>query len=464
MIPTIVLAGVSSGVGKTTLAVGVLEAFRRRGLTVQAFKVGPDFIDPGFHTLVTGRPSYSLDGWMCSREYVVTTVARQAADADLALIEGVMGCFDGREGKSEEGSTAQIAKWLAAPVILVVDARAMARSAGAVVLGFERFDPDLNLAGVIFNRVASEAHYRCLLESMEGSCRSIPLGFLPRRESLGLPERHLGLVTAAEQGLSRQFLDELAGAIEATVDLDRLLSLARSSVAPGTQVGTAPGASAGWVSPARIKARIGVASDLAFQFYYPANFDLLRGAGAELVFWSPLQDADLPEVDALYLGGGYPEVYARELSGNQRMLKAVKEFAASGRPIYAECGGLMYLAEGVEDEGGELHPMVGLLPTTVRMKPKRLTLGYAEVEVTRETPLAPAGTIVRGHEFHVSRIDEVPTSVPRAYTVRMRRRDATRAEGYLVGNALISYVHLHFGSNPAVPEHLVASCRVRRGC
>jgi cobyrinic acid a,c-diamide synthase len=453
MIPAIVIAGVSSGVGKTTLSLALLEAFRRRGLTVQAFKVGPDFIDPGFHALVTGRPSYSLDGWMCSRESVVDTVASQAADADLALIEGVMGCFDGYDGKSEEGSTAQVAKWLGAPVVLVVDAQAMARSAGAVVLGFERFDPELNLVGVIFNRVAGETHYRWLREAVEGSCRAIPLGFLPDRDSLRLPERHLGLVTALEQGTSTQFLDELVEVVEESVDLSRLRSLARSAITRVAEARPARG------SPPR--ARIGVAWDFAFQFYYPATFDLLSAAGAELVFWSPLEDAGLPEVDALYLGGGYPELYARQLARNRAMLKAVREFAASGRPIYAECGGLMYLAEALEDEAGELHPMVGLLPATVRMKPKRLTLGYAEVEVTRPTPLAPAGSILRGHEFHASWIEEVPASVPRAYTVRMRRGGTPAAEGYLIGNTLMSYIHLHFGSHPAVARHLVASCRLR---
>lgn len=458
MIPAIVIAGVSSGVGKTTLTVGLLAAFGRRGLTVQAFKVGPDFIDPGFHALVTGRPSYNLDGWMCSRDSVVDTVASAAADADLALIEGVMGCFDGREGKSEEGSTAQVAKWLGAPVILVVDARAMARSAGAVVLGFERFDPELDLEAVVFNRVAGETHFRWLRESMEGSCRAIPLGFLPGRESLKLPERHLGLVTASEQGLPRGFLDELAGVIEESVDLNRLRSLARSDITPWVDAGAGRDLPAGRLSVAQIKARIGVALDLAFQFYYPANFALLRAAGAELVFWSPLGDAVLPEVDGLYLGGGYPELYASQLAANCAMRKAVRAFVAEGRPIYAECGGLMYLAESIEDLEGNIHPMVGVLPTTVRMKPKKLTLGYAEVELTAETPLASRGTSIRGHEFHYSRIDEVPATVSRAYRVRMQRGGAEYAEGYLVGRALMSYVHLHFASNPDVAGSFVEAC------
>jgi cobyrinic acid a,c-diamide synthase len=457
VIPALVVAGSASGVGKTTLTLGLLEALRRRALTVQPFKVGPDFIDPGFHALVAGRPSHNLDGWMCSREYVRATVARHAANADLALVEGVMGCFDGRDAASEAGSTAEVAKWLGAPVVLVVDAGAMARSAGAIVLGFEQFDPDLDLAGVVFNGVAGELHWEWLREAVSARCRAVPLGFLPRRDAFALPERHLGLVTAAERGLPRSLLDELSRAIEATVDVDRLVSLARSRVAPA---GGPP--SGGLAGGAPDRPRIGVARDLAFQFYYPANLDLLREAGAELVFWSPLDDAELPDVDALYLGGGYPEVHARRLAANLPMREAIRAFAAARRPVYAECGGLLYLAEAVEDERGALQPMVGLLPTVGRMAPRRLTLGYAEVELTRASLLGPPGTVARGHEFHASAIDPVPEWVPRAYTIRSGDGAASRAEGYLVGDALMSYVHLHFGSNPRVADHLVGHARARR--
>jgi cobyrinic acid a,c-diamide synthase len=459
MIRALVIAGTSSGSGKTTVTLGLLEALRRRGFVVQPFKVGPDFIDPGFHQRITGRPSYNLDGWMCSEETVVATVARQAANADLAVIEGMMGCFDGLDGTSESGSTAQIAKWLGAPVVLVVDANALARSAGAVVMGFERFDPGIDLAGVIFNRAGGSAHYQWMCEALTGVCRAMPLGFLPRRGSLALPERHLGLVTAAEQGLPDGFLAELGDLTEAHLNMDHLLSLARSGI--GADAGEGPHASRE-VEPRRTRAgepvaRIGVALDRAFQFYYAANFDLLRSAGASLVFWSPMQDAALPDVDGLYFGGGYPEAYAGHLSSNRDMIEAVRAFARSGRPIYAECGGLMYLAETLEDETGTHHRMAGLLPAAVRMTPKRLTLGYAEVEVIRDTPLAPAGTVRRGHEFHASRLDEVPASIPRAYATRMRWAGAPRAEGFLIGNALLSYVHVHFGSNPQVARHLVAA-------
>jgi len=473
MIRALLIAGVSSGVGKTTVTVGLLEALRRRGLRVQAFKVGPDFIDPGFHAQVTGRPSYNLDGWICSRASVLETVARRAADADLALIEGVMGCFDGSEGKSDEGSTAQVAKWLGAPIVLVVDARAMARSGAAVVLGFERFDPDLPIAGVIWNRVSGETHARWLDEALQQRCRALPLGWLPREETLSLPERHLGLVTARERRLTGEFLEPLVAAVEKSVDLDRLLSLARSSVAPWVEAAGAAGeskdqgpgaADATGVPRARAPvAQIGVALDEAFQFYYPANFDLLRAAGAELVFWSPLKDSALPPVDGLYLGGGYPELYAVELSSNVAMREAIRAFAESGRPLYAECGGLMYCARALEDLDGSEHPMIGLLPSTVRMKPKKLTLGYVEVEFARDNPLAPAGTRVRGHEFHYSRIDEVPASVPRVCRVRRRRGGEERSEGYLLGNALMSYVHLHFGSNPEIAAWFVNRCRQQGG-
>ncbi|MBI2219220.1 MAG: cobyrinate a,c-diamide synthase [Candidatus Rokubacteria bacterium] len=445
----LVVAGVSSGVGKTTVTLGLLEALRRRGLTVQAFKAGPDFIDPGFHEVVTGRPSYNLDGWMCGRDQVLDTVARHAADADLALVEGVMGCFDGVDGTSEEGSTAQVAKWLGAPVVLVIDASSQSRSAGAVVLGFERFDPDLPIGAVIANRVAGEVHARWVCDAITSSCRAVPVGAIRRDEAVALPERHLGLVTAAEGPLTRELRRRLAEVIERSVDLERLLEIA----AP---VRNPPRASPAAASPPSV--RIGVARDAAFQFYYAENLDLLRAAGAELVFWSPVTDGELPHVDGLYFGGGYPELHAARLAANANLLKAVRRFAEAGRPIYAECGGLMYLAEAIEDLDGATHPMVGLLPTTVRMRPPRLTLGYTSVVLTAAAPIGSAGTTARGHEFHYSSLNPVPDSVPRVYRVSRRRGGDERAEGYLVGRTLMSYVHLHFASNPDIARWFVGSC------
>ncbi len=450
-IPAIVIAGVSSGVGKTTVTLGLLEALSRRGLRVQAFKVGPDFIDPAFHALATGRPAYSLDGWMCGREAVLETVARHAADTELALVEGMMGCFDGREGGSDEGSTAQIAKWLGAPVILVVDAGALVRSAGAVVLGFERFDPELRLEGVVFNRVGGPRHVEWLRQAVEGACRSRVLGALPHAADVALPERHLGLVTAAEGGYAPGLRQALAALVERHLDLDALVALASSAV-------ERPKAARGVAAQSR-RVRIGVARDRAFQFYYAENLELLSRAGADLIFWSPMDDTALPEVDGLYLGGGYPEIHAKRLSANAVMRETVRKFAEGGRPVYAECGGLMYLAESLEDGSGVTWPMVGLLPARSRWVAGSLSLGYREVVTTASTLLGPAGTRLRGHEFHASALEPPPAFVQRVYQVDDGSGAPPRGEGYVVGRTLLSYVHLHWASCPEAPARFVEACR-----
>jgi len=446
----LVVAGVSTGVGKTSITLGLLEALSRRGLRVQAFKVGPDFIDPGFHELVTGRPSYNLDGWMCGRERVLACVARHASDADVGVVEGMMGCFDGLDGRTEAGSTAQVAKWLGAPLVLVLDAWASARSAGAVALGFERFDPELNVVGYIANRVGGEGHARMVLDAIGAACRGAPLGAIVRNERLVLPERHLGLVSAVEAALEPEKLRALGDAVERALDLDRLLALAAPVELPPPARGT----------PAAPIGRIGVARDEAFQFYYAENLEMLREAGAELVFWSPLAGQELPRVDGLYFGGGYPELHAVRLAENVSTREAVRRFADAGRPVYAECGGLMYLAEMLEDLDGVAHPMVGVLPTTVRMKPRRMALGYTEVTFTDSTPLGQAGAIGRGHEFHYSTLDRVPDSIERVYHLEQRGA-ARRAEGYLIGRTLMSYIHLHFASNHDLPRSFVAACAER---
>lgn len=456
--PVLVIAGTASGVGKTTVTLGLLEAYRRRGLRVQAFKVGPDFIDPGFHERATGRTSYNLDAWMCGRHHALATLARRTADADLAIVEGMMGCFDGVGATSDDGSTAQVAKWLGAPVVLVVDAGGQARSAAAAVRGFERFDPALRVAAVIANRVGGEAHARMVREAIAATCDAVPVGAVARDDTLGLPERHLGLVTALEGPLSAGRLARLGEVIEASVDLDRLLALARPP-APGDGVRGAP-EWAGDACPEPPRCRIGVARDAAFQFYYADNLDLLRAAGAELVFWSPLSEG-VPDVEALYLGGGYPELHARALAANGAARRGVAGLAAAGAPIYAECGGLMYLAESLEGMDGVPHPMVGVLPARVRMGPGRLTLGYRQVRLTAATPLGIAGAVARGHEFHVSGLEDVPASVARAYGLGPHGGEE-RAEGYLVGRTLMSYVHLHFASNPALARAFVEAGAARR--
>lgn len=441
------VAGVASGVGKTSITLGLLEAFRGRGLTVQAFKVGPDFIDPGFHALVTGRPSYNLDGWMCGRDEVMRTVARRGADADLCIVEGVMGLYDGVDGAGDDGSTAQVAKWLHAPVVLVLDAAAQARSAAAVALGFERFDPDVRIVGVIANRVGGDTHARWVAQAVRASCRAPLLGAVPYDAALALPERHLGLVTAAEGPLTPARRRRLGDEVRQRVDLDALWAAA----APLPRV---PATVTVAASP---RVTIGVARDAAFQFYYADNLDRLREAGATIVSWSPLADSDLPDVDGLYIGGGYPEVHARALADNVTMRKAVRRFAEAGRPIYAECGGLMFLAESLVDADGVEHPMVGVLPSRVSMRPPRMSLGYAEVTLTAPGPLGGPGTTARGQEFHFSTLEPVPEGIARVYAL-VSPDGRTRQEGYLIRRALLSYVHLHFASNPALACAFVDAC------
>ena len=359
----IVIAGTHSGVGKTTLATGIMAALRRRGMRVQGFKVGPDFIDPTFHQAATGRPGLNLDGWMLSRETNLEIFARSTGDADVAVIEGVMGLFDGKSAPSLAGTTAEMAIWLDAAVVLVLDASAMAGSAAAMVHGFDTLVPELALAAVVCNKVASAKHYAYLHDPIAARCRPVPLGYLPRDGNFALPERHLGL-HLAQEALTEDRLRQLADWIEAHLDLDRLLEL---SARPRVE-----GPPAIELKSNATRARIGIARDAAFCFYYHDNLELLRRLGAELIEFSPIAEAALPpDLDGIYLGGGYPELHAEALSANEPMRAAMTEFAANDSPVYAECGGFMYLMQAIIDVEGRSWPMAGIFPTVARMQ-KRL--------------------------------------------------------------------------------------------
>ncbi len=470
-----VVAAPQSGSGKTTVTLALLAALRRRGLRVQPFKVGPDFIDPGFHTRLTGLTSRNLDGWMLSRDYNVSLFERLLAEVDGAVVEGVMGLFDGYDGVSEAGSTAQMAKWLDLPVLLVVDARSMARSAAALVHGFASFDPGLRLAGVVFNRVGSPAHLGFLREAMEFSCPQVPVfGGIPREDALAIPERHLGLVTVEDTGVDEAFLERLARVAEEHVDLDGLLGSCGRQPQPVVPAGEAVhGGESGGVEsvqsgserrPRPDRVVVAVARDAAFCFYYQDNLDLLEAAGARLRFFSPLVGEAVPdEADAVYLGGGYPEVHAERLSENRPFFESLRRLASQGRPIYGECGGLMTLSRSIQLLSGEVFPMAGLLPFRTRMLPRRKALGYVEVVLTENTLLGPRGTRLRGHEFHYSEIvggDEGAGSRCRSvYRLTGRKFRSERPEGYLAGSVLASYVHLHWGSCPQAAHHLVALAR-----
>jgi cobyrinic acid a,c-diamide synthase len=445
-IPRIVVAGTHSGAGKTTVATGIMAAFRKRGLRVQGFKVGPDFIDPTFHEAATERPGHNLDGWMLSRETNLEIFARAAEDADVAVIEGVMGLFDGRSSPSLSGSTAEMAMWLDAAVVLVLDAGAMAGSAAAVVHGFDTLIPEFRLSAVICNRVASAKHYGHLRDAFAAHCRPEPIGYLPRDTSYSMPERHLGLHLGQET-LTKEKLDRLAQWIESNLYLNRLLEL-------GTRA-ESPAGSALRVERMPERARIGIARDAAFCFYYRDNLELLKNLGAELVAFSPIAARTLPAgLDGLYLGGGYPELHVEALSANESMRAAIVAFAAGGAPVYAECGGFMYLMKAIANSEGREWPMAGIFPTVARMQKRLAKLGYIEVESCETDGWLAPGEHARGHEFRYSAIDPMPATIGRAYR--------EPAEGFRAGSVLGSYIHLHFLSNPGFAERFVQRCAQRR--
>ena len=450
-IPRIVIGATGSGVGKTTVTVAILGALRARGLNVAAFKCGPDYLDPTYHARALGRPSQNLDGWMMGREGVLATFARAAAGADIAVIEGVMGLFDGATPISDEGSTAEIAKWLEAPVIVVCDAYGIARTVSAIAAGFARFDPSLNVAGLICNRVGSRGHLD-LLHAAKPELRI--LGGFPRNDELAFPERHLGLRTADHDSISDEKFAAWRRLAEEWIDLDALIALARAtSTLPDVT------ASENREEP-RVQCKIGIAHDDAFHFYYTNNLRRLESLGAELVYFSPVTQKTLPAVDGLYFGGGYPEVLAQELAANRAMLDAIRAFALRGSPIYAECGGLMYLADGIKTLDGITHRMVGLVPGIAVMRDRLQALGYVEVETRAASILGPAGTKFRGHQFRYSMLDRDGDArgVEEIYRVAPRWGGVSFTEGYRAGNVLASYVHAHWASNPRVAEGLITSC------
>ncbi|XXX77597.1 cobyrinate a,c-diamide synthase [Sorangium sp. So ce134] len=494
-IPRLVVAGTASGVGKTTATVAIARALRARGLKVALFKCGPDYLDPTYHGRAVAGTSHNLDGWMMGRDAVLSTFAAEAAGADVALIEGVMGLFDGASPTGEEGSTAEIAKWLEAPVALVVDASGMARSVAALVQGFAGFDPALRVAAVVCNQVGSRGHLDILRQAQ--AQRSPPvIGGLPRDEAQRFPERHLGLRTADEAAIPEERFDRWGAQAEAWIGLDALLEIARAApalpAASGAEAAKAGAAAAAGAEPRR--ARIGVAFDEAFHFYYADNLRRLEAAGAELVRFSPISDARLPDVDALYLGGGYPEAHAERLTENAALRAEIRAFAGRGGPIYAECGGLMYLTEAIRTLDGRAHPMVGLVPAEAVMCEKLQALGYVEVETQARTILGGAGLRFRGHQFRYSELRPVtpatpaspepapaapapaapahpsppataaqaPLPIEHAYSVRRRRGGQVAREGYQAQGVLASYVHAHWASNPLVPEGLVASAAAHR--
>lgn len=449
-IPRLVIAGTQSGVGKTTIVAGLLAAYRERGLAVQAFKVGPDYIDPGFHKLASGRDSYNLDTWLVGADRLVPFFTDVAADADLAIVEGVMGLYDG--GRAGISSTADIAKRLQAPVVLVIDTRSMGESAAALALGFKQYDTEIDFRGVLLNRLGSKNHETMIRQAMERL--HIPvLGCIHRDERLQSPERHLGLTPVTETDPTVA-IKTICETVQRAVHLDDLLETAQTA-SPLTKI----------IPPSKTvekRARIGVALDEAFSFYYPASLETLGQMGADIITFSPLTDRHIPEVDGLFFGGGFPEMFLGELEGNQSMCESIRKAADRGMPIYAECGGLMYLGESITDFDGNIHKTCGIIPTKTIMQPRLQRVGYVTATAERDSILTKKGDVLKGHEFHFSTMDTLvgEDSFSWAFSLEGGRVKQTYKGGYVSpgGNVVASYLHINFAGSTGAAERFIQSC------
>ncbi|MGW2490773.1 cobyrinate a,c-diamide synthase [Streptomyces sp. NPDC001606] len=458
-VPRLVIAAPASGSGKTTVATGLMAAFAARGLAVSPHKVGPDYIDPGYHALATGRVGRNLDAYLCGPELVAPLFLHGARGCDLAVVEGVMGLYDGAAGEGELASTAHVAKLLGAPVVLVVDASSQSRSVAALVHGFVSWDPEVRVGGVILNKVGSDRHEALLREALESV--GVPVvGALRRAQQVSTPSRHLGLVPVAERrSAAVDAVADMAALVARGCDLEALEALARAA-------GPLPGGSAPWtpasptLDPTRSAGRrdgraasapvVAVAGGSAFTFSYAEHTELLTAAGAEVVTFDPLRDEELPEGTAgLVVGGGFPEVYAAELSANEPLRKAVAELARSGAPVAAECAGLLYLCRELDGQ-----PMCGVLDASARMT-ERLTLGYRDAVAVGDSVLAAAGTRMRGHEFHRTVVEPGAGAAP-AWGVRAPVR---RVEGFVQQGVHASYLHTHWAARPGVARRFVERCR-----
>jgi cobyrinic acid a,c-diamide synthase len=481
------IAAPRSGSGKTTVTAAILRALSRRGIKVRPYKVGPDYLDPTYHVAACGETSYNLDTWMMDPGFLTDHFIETSSGYRLSLVEGVMGLFDGK-GAGHAGSSAEIARVLGIPVILVADCSGMSGSIAPLAAGFTNFDPGVRIAGIILNNVAGESHLSYLRGALEdASAQSTDanisdvkiVGHVFRDSSLELPGRHLGLVTAP-WGVNQEQLDQLSERVTQHIDLDLLLEMgdshaplrlrtgrSRTQAGPNmeecsTRTGPAGPDNPDYGHGPSFRCTIAVAWDEAFHFYYQANLDLLRAAGARVRFFSPLDDRHIPgDADGLYLGGGYPELHAARLSDNREMRTQIARFAAQGRPVYAECGGLIYLGNGIHaqysGQDDRFFPLCGVLDLEFRMLARRKRLGYAEVSFNRDTFLGTRGQTARGHEFHYSELVEPADTAGLRFAYSVIT-DGGRQEGFSTENVLASYIHLHFGSYPGMARRFVNRC------
>jgi cobyrinic acid a,c-diamide synthase len=452
----LVIAGTGSGTGKTSITSGLIFNLRKKGFRVQPFKVGPDFLDPSWLSVAAGRNCINLDSWMTSKEYVTELVQQKMEDADIGIIEGVMGLYDGAIANGIEGSTAEIARLLNAPVVLIANAHGASRSFAATINGFVNFPDAPDFAGIIANHCGSERHKEILSEALLGVKLPPLLGTIPKNSLSQLPGRHLGLTSASTELSSEQMISQIASICEQNLEIEQLIQSLSIFTKDKIEINTKRSSTKRVGKPVRIA----YALDKAFHFYYSDNLDLLTHNGAELVSFSPLFDTALPKsMDGLYFGGGYPEMHASHLSKNTSMIKSVQSFAISGKPIYAECGGLMYLSKSIKDLNAQHWPMAGILPCETAMNAKLQTLGYCEVKLKENCIIGNKDMQFKGHEFHYSSIaDTEEKKSENGYEISYRS-GRSKVSGYINKNILASYVHLHWGQTPEAAEFFIQSCR-----
>jgi cobyrinic acid a,c-diamide synthase len=456
-VPRLVPAALRGGSGKTTISLGLIAAWRDQGRRIAPFKKGPDYIDAGWLAQAAGAPCYNLDPYFMSPETIVDSFARRSAGADIALIEGNRGLYDGTDAAGTY-STAELAKLLRAPVVLVIHCTKATRTLAAIALGCKVFDPEVELAGVILNEVATGRHEKVIREAIENYAGLPVLGAIPRVGTTDLPERHLGLVPHQEHPRAKQVLDLLGGLVRDYCDLERIRTIAEN--APPLEAPDAPIRPV--VAPSSVKVKVGVIRDSAFQFYYPENLEALERLGAELVVFSSLDASILPEVDALYLGGGFPETHAELLAQNVGLRDSIRRAVECGLPVYAECGGLMYLGQSLVLKGNT-YPMAGVYPVSFSLEEKPQGHGYTRARADRENPYYPLGAELIGHEFHYSRpLDYDPARVNLVLEVSRGHGFDRGRDGLLSHNCLAMYTHLHALGNAAWAEALVRLAVERR--
>ncbi len=451
-LPRLIIAGTHSGVGKTTLTLGIILAFRAKGINVQAFKTGPDYIDPTYHAKGSGKACGNLDTWLLPKDAVLELFKRRARGADISIIEGVMGLYDGLKD-NDEGSTAHLAKMLDCPVILIQDARSLSRSAGAVALGYKEFDKKIDIAGIILNNIGSANHYDYVKSAIESKAKIPVLGYLPRDSGLKISERHLGLIPFEEKRLEPVFRKRLSKLIEKNINLSRLLEIGRKA-RPLSRLRDRIFKEVS----SKNHVTIAVAKDEAFSFYYQDNLEILSHLGSEIVTFSPLKDKRLPEgVNGLYIGGGFPELFASRLSKNKALLASIYQRSEEGLPIYAECGGLMYLAEAIRDFRKRRFPMVGIFKCTINMGERLKSLGYVDLRVVKDNILGARGQRNKAHIFHWSHLAGIPKNASFAYKIVKDKNIIY--DGLIRKNVLAGYAHLHFGSDLNFAKNFINSCR-----